>query len=225
MTIVSKSFGFAITAYLVTPILAGAPAYASQSDSSLETASAVPGSSCGWRTVKRKNGSTALELDREKWLSKACESDRVKYRIVPTFVGAQSNRIHVGCDYGIFTTDSSDSSLNAQRRTDDLNRQCLSETARMKQKLEDQKALYLEKRKAVDVAQSQAEDAHKTVVNAQREMKAVYDEAMAAHMAKNWPFYYKKLEEYDHKKLQHLAAERDYSRLIAAYEGLIARLA
>ena len=56
-------------------------------------------------------------------------------------------------------------------------------------------------------------------------MKAVYDEAMAAHMAKNWPFYYKKLEEYDHKKLQHLAAERDYSRLIAAYEGLIARLA
>ena len=115
--------------------------------------------------------------------------------------------------------------MDAQRRTDDLNRQCLSETARTKQAFEDKKALYHENQQKVDEAQSRAEQAHVSVLAAQRAMNSAYGEAMAAHTAKNWPVYRDKMEEYKNKMAQHQIADQTYSGLLAAYESLIASLA
>jgi hypothetical protein len=225
MISISKFLTLAVTTFVATPVLATTPGIMLQAGPLMATSTVVPASSCGWTTVKRRNGQTALKLDVQKWRSKACESDRKKYQIVPTPTVSQPNPIHIGCDYRIFIVESSDSTTNAQQRTDDLNRQCLIETARMKEEFEVKKEHHRQKQREVDEAKARAEQAHKIVVETQGKMKTAFDETMTAHNAKNWPVYYAKLEVYKNKVLQHEAAVQTYAGFLATYESLIASLA
>tara|TARA_R110000824_G_scaffold163733_2_gene339497 strand:+ start:984 stop:1661 length:678 start_codon:yes stop_codon:yes gene_type:complete len=224
MTIVLKILAAGVTAYLAMPVLVAAPAHAMPSEVFQATASVLPGSSCGWQTVKRTNGSTALELDLDKWLSKSCESDRTKFRIVPSHAVAQNNPVHVGCDYSQFSKNPSDQTRSALERTNELNRRCLTETAKMRQEFEEEKARDLKKQQDLFAAREKMEQAHKSVVDAQREMNIAYDEAKAKHAGKSRPAYEEKLAEYNNILSRYQAAFQDYTGRLAAYERLLASL-